>query len=263
MSLLDIDHITLKFGGLVAVDDVSLSVREGEVFALVGPNGAGKSTIFYLISRVYTPAAGTIRFDGHDLLASSADQVPGFGIARTFQNIELFEQATVLQNLLVGRHRHRQTGLLSNIVFSPKAYREELRHREAVEEVIDFLNLQPYRDKMIGGLPYGVRKVVELGRALASEPLLLLLDEPASGLAVEETQDMAFWIEDIQTQMGISVMMVEHDMGLVSAVSDRVMALSDGKELAQGTAAAVQSHPAVIEAYLGTGEVSKTGTSRA
>ena len=263
MTGLEAQGLTYSYGAKQALDDVSFSVASGVFCALLGPNGAGKSTIFNLISRFYTPAAGTIRFEGHDLLASTADQVPGFGIARTFQNIELFEQATVLQNLLVGRHRHRQTGLLSNIVFSPKAYREEVRHREAVEQVIDFLNLQPYRDKMIGGLPYGVRKVVELGRALASEPKLLLLDEPASGLSVEETQDMAFWIEDIQTQMGISVMMVEHDMGLVSAVSDRVMALSDGKELAMGTAAEVQSHPAVIEAYLGTGEVSKTGTSGA
>lgn len=263
MSLLVIDNVTLRFGGLVAVDSVSLTVEAGEVFALVGPNGAGKSTVFNLISRFYNPAEGRITFDGHDLLSSNADQVPGFGVARTFQNIELFEQATVLQNLLVGRHRHRKTGVLSDIFFAPKTFAEERRHREAVEEVIDFLDLQAYRDKMIGGLPYGVRKVVELGRALASEPKLLLLDEPASGLSVEETQDMAFWIEDIQKQMGISVMMVEHDMGLVSAVSDRVMALSDGKELATGTATEVQSHPAVIEAYLGTGEISKTGTSRA
>ena len=263
MSLLEIENVTLKFGGLVAVDNVSLTVEVGEVFALVGPNGAGKSTVFNLISRFYDPVAGKIRFDGKDLLTNTADQVPGYGIARTFQNIELFEQATVLQNLLVGRHRHRQTSPLSDIIFSRKAYKEELRHREKVEEVIEFLDLQAYRDKMIGGLPYGVRKVVELGRALASEPKLLLLDEPASGLSVEETQDMAFWIEDIQKQMGISVMMVEHDMGLVSAVSNRVMALSDGKELTTGTAAEVQSHPAVIEAYLGTGEISKTGTSRA
>lgn len=262
MSLLEISNVTLRFGGLVAVDNLSLTMHEGEVFALVGPNGAGKSTIFNLISRFYRPAAGSIRFDGHQLLNINADKVPSLGIARTFQNIELFEQATVLQNLLVGRHRHRQTSLLSDVLFSSKAYREELRHRKAVEEVIDFLNLEHYRDKRIGGLPYGVRKVVELGRALASEPKLLLLDEPASGLSVEETQDMAFWIEDIQKQMGISVMMVEHDMGLVSAVSGRVMALSDGKELATGTAAEIQSHPAVIEAYLGTGKISKTGTSR-
>ena len=263
MSLLEIENAKLVFGGLVAVDNVSLQVYEGEVFALVGPNGAGKSTIFNLISRFYNPVKGRIRFDGKDLLEHTADQVPGFGIARTFQNIELFEQTTVLQNLLVGRHQHRTTGLLSNILFLPKTYREELRHREAVEKVIDFLNLQAYRDKIIGGLPYGVRKVVELGRALASEPKLLLLDEPASGLSVEETQDMAFWIEDIQTHMGISVMMIEHDMGLVSAVSDRVMALADGKELATGSAVEVKSHSAVIEAYLGTGETSKTGISRA
>ena len=263
MSLLEIENATLRFGGLVAVDNLSLHVNEGEVFALVGPNGAGKSTVLNLISRFYDPADGCIRFDGVDLLKHTADQVPGFAVARTFQNIELFEQSTVLQNLLVGRHRHRTTGLMSNIVFSPKAYREELRHRAAVEEVIDFLNLQAYRDKMIGGLPYGVRKVVELGRALASEPRLLMLDEPASGLSVEETQDMAFWIEDIQTQMGITVIMVEHDMGLVSAVSDRVMALADGKELATGNAAEVQTHPAVIEAYLGTVDISKTGISHA
>jgi branched-chain amino acid transport system ATP-binding protein len=263
MSLLEVENVTLAFGGLIAVNDVSLSVNKGEVFALVGPNGAGKSTVFNLISRFYTPRAGAIRLDGQDLLSLTSHQVPDLGVARTFQNIELFEQATVLQNLLVGRHRHRKTGMLAEMIFAPSAYREELRHREAVEKVIDFLDLQPYRDKMIGGLPYGVRKVVELGRALASEPKLLLLDEPASGLSVEETQDMAFWIEDIQKQMGISVLMVEHDMGLVSAVSDRVMALSDGKELATGTAAEVQSHPAVIEAYLGTSDIAKTGSSRA
>ncbi len=262
MSLLNVDHVTLCFGGLVAVDDVTIKVEEGEVFALVGPNGAGKSTVFNLISRFYDPAEGRISFDGHDLLKHSSDQVSSFGIARTFQNIELFEQASVLQNLLVGRHRHRNTSLVSEILFTPKVHTEEVRHREAVEQVIDFLDLQPYRDKMISGLPYGVRKVVELGRALASEPKLLLLDEPASGLSVEETQDMAFWIEDIQKQMGITVLMVEHDMGLVSAVSDRVLALSDGKELATGTPAEVQAHPAVIEAYLGTGEISKTGKSR-
>lgn len=262
MSLLEIENATLKFGGLIAVNNVSLNVEEGEVFALVGPNGAGKSTVFNLISRFYDPFAGKITFDGHNLLKHSSDQVSGFGIARTFQNIELFEQASVLQNLLVGRHRHRTTNMLSEMLFLPNVRKEEIRHREAVERVIDFLDLQAYRDKMISGLPYGVRKVVELGRALASEPKLLLLDEPASGLSVEETQDMAFWIEDIQKQMGITVLMVEHDMGLVSAVSNRVLALNDGKELATGTPSEVQSHPAVIEAYLGTGEISKTGDTR-
>jgi len=176
------------------------------------------------------------------------------GIARTFQNIELFEQATVLQNLLVGRHRHRQSRLWNEVLFTSFVRTEERRHREAVEKVIDFLDLQVYRDKYIAGLPYGVRKVVEMGRALAIEPKLLLLDEPASGLSVEETQDVAFWVEDIKKEMGVTVIMVEHDMHLVSAVSDRVLALADGKALALGTPHEVQNHPKVIEAYIGVAD---------
>ncbi len=253
MSLLTLENVTLRFGGLVAVNDVSFHVGEGEVFSLVGPNGAGKSTVFNLISRFYDPAEGDIRFSDKSILDMRSDEVPSLGIARTFQNIELFEQSTVLQNLLVGRHRHRKSNMVSELFFAANVRDEERRHRGVVEEVIDFLELQAYRDKYIASLPYGVRKVVELARALATEPKILLLDEPASGLSVEETQDMIFWVEDIKKQMGITVLMVEHDMSLVAAVSDRVLALADGKELAVGTSAEVQSHPAVIEAYLGTG----------
>jgi branched-chain amino acid transport system ATP-binding protein len=251
MSLLEVDNVTLRFGGVVAVSKVSFSVEEGEVFALVGPNGAGKSTIFNLISRFYDPAEGDIRFDGKSILGLQPHEIASLGIARTFQNIELFEHATVLQNLLVGRHRHRRSNFVNELLFTSFVREEERRHRGAVEKVIDFLDLQPYRDKMIAGLPYGVRKVVEMGRALAIEPRLLLLDEPASGLSVEETQDVAFWIEDMKTQMGITVLMVEHDMHLVATVSDRVLALADGQALALGKPAEVQNHPKVVEAYIG------------
>ena len=250
-ALLELEEVTLRFGGVTAVDRVSFSVEEGEVFALVGPNGAGKSTLFNLVSRFYDPAGGDIRFRGESILKRAPHEIARLGIARTFQNIELFEQATVLQNLLVGRQRHRRGNLVSEMLFTPFVRAEERRHREAVEKVIDFLDLQAHREQYIAGLPYGVRKVVELGRALAIEPTLLLLDEPASGLSVEETQDVAFWIEDIKTQMGITVLMVEHDMHLVASVCDRVLALADGKMLALGTPREVQGHPRVVEAYIG------------
>ncbi|MCO6391906.1 ATP-binding cassette domain-containing protein [Aliihoeflea aestuarii] len=254
MSLLEIDNVTLRFGGVTAVSQVSFNVEEGEVFALVGPNGAGKSTLFNLISRIYDPAEGDIRFDGRTILDRKPHEMARLGIARTFQNIELFDHATVAQNLLVGRHRHRKSRMWTELLFTPFVRAQERHHREAIEKVIDFLDLQAYRDKYIAGLPYGVRKVVEMGRALAIEPRLLLLDEPASGLSVEETQDVAFWVEDIKKQMGITVLMVEHDMHLVASVSDRVLALADGKMLAMGTPHEVQNHPKVIEAYIGVAD---------
>ena len=254
--LLSARDLSVRFGGVLAVNKVSFDVKRGEVFTLIGPNGAGKTTVFNLISRIYTPTTGTIDFVGPQGQLRLTDQAPeliaGLGIARTFQNIELFEHATVLQNLLIGRHTHRATGFFSELFFTQATRAAERQARQKVEEVIEFLDLQHHRETMVAGLPYGVRKVVELARALCTEPRLLLLDEPSSGLNVEETDDMAFWIADIKNVLGITVLMVEHDMSLVSKVSDRVLAMSQGEELATGTPAQVQSHPGVIEAYLGS-----------
>lgn len=251
MNLLEIRDVTLRFGGLTALQDVSFGVDAGEIFAIVGPNGAGKSTLFNLVSRFYDPESGDVRFQDESILGRSPSDIAALGIGRSFQNIELFERSTVLQNLLIGRHTRRRASALSQVFFTPAVRREEIAHRHAVERVIDFLDLQPYRDHMIAGLPYGVRKVVEIGRALAIEPKLVLLDEPASGLSVEEARDMRFWIDDIRKRMGVTVLMVEHNMSLVSAVSDRVLVLADGRVVAVGTPDEIQAHPRVVEAYLG------------
>ncbi len=251
MTLFKAEDISVRFGGIRAVDSVSFEVKQGEVFSIIGPNGAGKTTIFNLISRIYNTTDGRLIFDGQDITRTPPHKVAGLGIARTFQNIELFANATLLQNLLIGRHCHSRVGFLSQIAFLPSARREELVHREKAEDVIAFLGLERYRDTLIANLPYGVRKVVELGRALCTEPRLLLLDEPSSGLNVDETEGMGFWIEDIKKDLGITVIMVEHDMSLVSQVSDRVMALNYGKVLAMGLPHEVQTNPDVVRAYLG------------
>jgi len=252
VPLLSVRDLTVQFGGVLAVNQVSFDVQHGEVFTLIGPNGAGKTTVFNLISRIYEPTAGTIHYDGNLLNKAPPAGIAKLGIARTFQNIELFEHATVLQNLLIGHHVHRRTSVWTDMLFLPSVRAAERETRRQVEDVIDLLDLQHYRDHLVAGLPYGVRKVVELARALATKPRLLLLDEPSSGLNVEETDDMAFWIGDIRRELGVTVLMVEHDMSLVSRVSDRVLALNQGEALALGTPVQVQSNPKVIEAYLGT-----------
>jgi branched-chain amino acid transport system ATP-binding protein len=249
--LLEVVNLSLQFGGIKAVDDVSFSVRPSEVLSLIGPNGAGKTTLFNLISGLHRPTSGEVRFAGEVISRLPPHVVAARGIARSFQNIELFEQASVLQNLLVARHCQRRSGWWQDLLFTGAVRRAEIVFRRQVEEVIEFLDLAHYRDSIVAGLPYGVRKLVELARALSMRPRLLLLDEPSSGLGSEETDDMAFWIKDIRDELGITVIMVEHDMGLVARVSDRVLALNQGQVLTLGTPREVQTHPRVIEAYLG------------
>ena len=251
MSFFKAEGVGINFGGVKALDGVSFEVETGQVFTIIGPNGAGKTTIFNVISRIYDPGQGRLLFCDEDITQVPAHEIAPRGIARTFQNIELFEHATVLDNLLLGRHAHKRSRFLEELLFLPRVRALEIEHREAAEKVIDFLDLQPYRDRLIANLPYGVRKVVELARALCTQPKLLLLDEPSSGLSVEETEEMAFWIQDIRSLLHITVLMVEHDMSLVSSVSDRVLALNYGRTIAEGTAREVQEHPEVVKAYLG------------
>jgi branched-chain amino acid transport system ATP-binding protein len=251
MTFFAADGLGMSFGGNKVVDGVSFEVREREVFALIGPNGAGKTTIFNLISRIYDPTEGRIVFRDQDVTAMRPHRIARLGIARTFQNIELFENATLLRNLLVGRHVHTDSNLLADGLFTRRVRDAELAHREKVEDVIDFLDLQRYRDKPIRDLAYGVRKVAEIARALCMEPSLILLDEPSSGLNPEETDDLAFWIRDLKTLRGITVLLVEHDMRLVAQVSDRVLAINTGRMLALGTPDEVLNHPEVARAYLG------------
>ena len=251
MSFFKAEEVGINFGGVRALDGVSFEVEAGQVFTIIGPNGAGKTTIFNVISRIYDPSQGRLLFCDEDITRVAAHEIAPRGIARTFQNIELFEHATVLDNLLLGRHAHKRSRFLEELLFLPRVRALEIEHREAAEKVIDFLDLQPYRERLIANLPYGVRKVVELARALCTQPKLLLLDEPSSGLSVEETEEMAFWIQDIRNLLRITVLMVEHDMSLVSSVSDRVLALNYGRTIAEGTAREVQEHPEVVKAYLG------------
>jgi len=250
-AIFDVRNVSLRFGGLQAIGNVSFSVEQGEVFAIIGPNGAGKTSMLNVITRVFDASAGSIWFDNQEVTAMARHQVVHSGIARTFQNIELFEGGTVLDNLLLGRHRFDHGNFLAQWLWTPSVRAAESRSRAHVEDVIELLDLTAHRHSPVAGLPYGVRKVVELARALATQPRLLLLDEPASGLNPEESRDVAFWIEDIQKDLGVTVIMVEHDMALVSQAADRVLCMNMGEVLALGTPHEVQNDPAVIAAYLG------------
>jgi len=257
-GLLTISELTVQFGGLVAVANVSFKLRKGEIYSIIGPNGAGKTTIFNCISGIYKPSSGSIVFKGVRIDGRKPDRIARLGIARTFQNIELFAKMTTMENLMLGRHLHMKTGLLTGATFwRRKSYaaREETEHRRKVEEIIDLLDLQSARDHYVGMLPYGTQKLVELGRALALEPEILLLDEPSAGMNSEERQDLIFWIKDIQDELGVTILLIEHDMGMVMDISDRVLAINFGKPIVEGTPEEAQRHPEVLKAYLGEEEL--------
>ena len=259
--LLEVHGVHLSFEGVRAVWGVSFDVGKDELFAIIGPNGAGKTSLFNCLSGLYRPEAGWIRFLGRDIARMEPHHIARMGMARMFQNIELFENLTALDNLMLGRHVHMGYGTLAAFAYLGRARRLEVRHREVVEEIIDFLEIEPYRKLPVGLLPYGIKKRVELGRALAMEPKLLLLDEPVSGMNVEETEDMARFILDIREELGVSMILVEHDMGVVMDLADRVLVLDFGQAIALDMPARVQDDPNVIRAYLGE-ERSGAGQAR-
>jgi branched-chain amino acid transport system ATP-binding protein len=250
-DILDFSEVRLAFDGVRAIDGISFTVGRSELFAIIGPNGAGKTSVFNVLSGVYRPQAGQVTFDGVRLLGKRPHQIARLGVARTFQNVELFANLTVVDNIMLGRHHHIRYGPLSAVAWLGRAQRQEVANRAKVEEIIDFLELEQWRALPVGLLPFGVQKRVELGRALAMEPKLLLLDEPVGGMNVEETEDMARYILDIREDLDFPVILVEHDMGLVMDLADRVLVVDFGRPVATGVPSEIQNNPDVIRAYLG------------
>jgi branched-chain amino acid transport system ATP-binding protein len=248
---LEIESVCLAFGGVRALSNVSLGIRKGEIYSIIGPNGAGKTSLFNCISGIYEAQEGSIRFRNQEILGVKPYRIARMGIARAFQNIALFERMTVLDNLMSARGHNMNYGLLSAAAYVGRCSREEVKSRDRVEDVIEFLDLQHLRKSYVGSLPYGLQKRVELGRALAMDPVLILVDEPVSGMNIEETEDMARYILDINEEMDITVVLVEHDMGMVMELSDRVSVLNFGKKIAEGTPKEISKNPEVISAYLG------------
>jgi len=254
MGYFSVENLSISFGGIKAVDNISFSVEKNEIFSIIGPNGSGKTTIFNLISGIYKPDDGTVIMEGENLVGKTPDRIAKKGIARTFQNIELFANATVMDNLMLGRHIHMNTGIFGGAFMFGKrspAAREEVEHREKVEKIIDFLELQSVRDQFVGSLAYGKRKLVEVGRALALEPKVMLLDEPSAGMNTEEKDDLTIWIKDIREDYQMTILLIEHDMNMIMGISDRVFVMNQGQKITLGPPQEVQKHPEVIKAYLG------------
>ena len=251
LPALQVLNLSMHFGGIQAIRGVSFQVEEGELFALIGPNGAGKSTIFNCVNGLYKPTLGKIRFQGEDITGLKSFRIAHKGIARTFQNIALFHNMTVLDNLLLGRNPYLHAGVLGGGFFFGKALREELESRKDAEEIIDFLEIEGFRNKIVGSLPFGIQRRIELGRALAMKPKLLLLDEPVSGMNAEEREDMARFILDIKEELGTTIVLIDHDMGVVMDIADRIVVLNFGTKIAEGEPKRIKTDPVVIQAYLG------------